>query len=144
MLLRLGQNTYNLLLMPRYSSFVLIIALIAASLTPVAGHASLKQSGKIKGRVVDVLNARIPRADVLIVGEGLRWRTMTDSEGEFEMSLPVGEYQLSVEAKHVRRSASQKFQIKAGKTQRFNIEMQVKEPEMLVPAVSNPIVIPNV
>jgi hypothetical protein len=58
--------------MPRYSSFLLIIALLAACLMPVAGRASLKQFGKIKGRVVDINNVRIVGADLFIVGEGLR------------------------------------------------------------------------
>jgi hypothetical protein len=124
--------------MPRCSSLVLVIALVAASLTPVAGRGSLKQFGKIKLRVVDVKDARIARADVLIVGEGLRWRMTTNSEGEFEMSLPVGEYQLSVEANGFRRFASEKFRIKSGKAQRFNIQMLIKQPEMPVPAVSDP------
>lgn len=137
-LLGLAHNTYNLLLMPGYSSFVLIIALVAASLTPVAGRAPVKQFGKIKGRVVDINNARIVRAEVLIAGEGLRWRLRTNSEGEFEMSLPIGEYQLSVDANGFRRSASQKFEIKSGKTQRFNIEMKVMTLDRLLLAVSDP------
>jgi hypothetical protein len=124
--------------MPRCSSLVLIFAVIAVSLTPISGRTSLKQFGKIKGRVVDVNNARIPRADITIVGEGLRWRVTTDSEGEFEISLPIGEYRLSVEANGFRRSASQKFLIKSGKTQRFNIEMQIASPQLLVPASSGP------
>jgi hypothetical protein len=124
--------------MPRYSAFILIVALLAVSLTPVAGHASLKQFGKIKGRVVDINNARIAGADLLIVGEGLRWRLRANTEGEFETTLPVGEYEFSVAAEGFRRFASRKFSIKSGKTQRFNIEMHVRQPEMLVPAVSDP------
>jgi hypothetical protein len=120
--------------MSRCSAFLVVIVLLVGSLTPVAGHESLKQFGKIKGQVVDINNARIVRAEVLIVGEGLSWRLMTNSEGEFESSLPIGEYQLSIEASGFRRFASQKFSIKSGKTQRFNIEMQVARPQMPVPA----------
>ena len=119
--------------MPRCSSFLVVIVLIAASLTPVAALTRRAQFGKIKGRVVDIYNARIVRADVLVSGEGLRWRLRTNSEGEFEMSLPIGEYQLSVGAEGFRRSPSQKFEIKSGKTQRFNIEMHVAKPESLMP-----------
>lgn len=134
MLLRLAQNTYNPLLMPRYSSLLVLIVLLVASLTPVRALTPRAQFGKIKGRVVDVNSARIFKADVVIVGEGLRWRLTTNSEGEFEMSLPVGEYQLSVEADGFRRFASEKFQIKTGKTKSFSIEMQIRKPDMLVPA----------
>ena len=134
MLLRLAQNTYNLLLMPRCSSFLVVIILLVTSLTPVAALTPRAQFGKIKGRVVDMNSARIFKAEVLLAGEGLKWRVTTNSEGEFEMSVPVGEYQLSVEADGFRRSASQKFQIKAGKTKSFNIEMQIRKSDMLVPA----------
>jgi hypothetical protein len=118
--------------MPRCSSFLVVIALLVGGLTPVAGHSSLKQFGKIKGRVIDINNARIPRAELSIVGEGLGWRLVTNTEGEFETALPVGEYELSVEANGFRRFAAQKFSIKSGKTQRFNIEMQIAQ--LLVPA----------
>ena len=134
MLLRLAQNTYNRMLMPRCSLFLVVITLLVASLTPVTALTPRAQFGKIKGRVVDVNKARIFQAEVLIVGEGLKWRLTTNSEGEFEMSLPVGEYELLVEANGFRRSASQKFQIKSGKTKSFDIEMQVAHPQLLVPA----------
>jgi hypothetical protein len=120
--------------MPRCSSFLIVIVLLVGSLTPVGALTPRAQFGKIKGRVVDVNSARIFQADVLVVGEGLRWRMRTNSEGEFETSLPIGEYQFSVEAGGFRRFASQKFSIKSGKTQRFNIEMHMAQPELLVPA----------
>jgi len=120
--------------MPRCSSFLIVIILLVGSLTSVGALTPRAQLGKIKGRVVDVNSARIFRADVLIVGEGLRWRMRTNSEGEFETSLPIGDYQFSVEAEGFRRFASQKFSIKSGKTQRFNIEMHMAQPELLVPA----------
>jgi hypothetical protein len=122
--------------MPRCSSFLVVIVLLAFSLTPVAGHAPLKQFGKIKGRVVDVNGARIVSADLFIVGEGLRWRLTTNTAGEFETALPAGEYQLSAEADGFSRFAPQKLTIKSGKTQRLIIEMHVRKSEMLVPAVS--------
>jgi hypothetical protein len=131
-LLGLAQNTYNLLLMPRYSSFLVVFILMVASFTPVAGRPALKQFGKIKGRVVDVNKARIVGAGVLMVGEGLSWPMKTNSEGEFETSLPIGQYQFSVEASGFRRFASQKFEIQTRKTQSFNIEMQVAQ--LQVPA----------
>jgi len=120
--------------MPRCSSFLVVITLLVVILTPVAALTPRAQFGKIKGRVVDVNKARIFKADVLIAGEGLKWRLTTNSEGEFETSLPVGEYQLSVEANGFRRFASQKFQVKSGKAKSFNIEMQVAHPQLLVPA----------
>jgi hypothetical protein len=110
------------------------MVMLVGSFMPVAAPASPKQFGKIRGRVVDINKARIVRADLLIFGAGRSWRLMTNTEGEFEIALPVGEYQLSVEAGGFRRFASQKFSLKSGKTQRFNIEMQIAQPQTLVPA----------
>ena len=140
MLLRLGQNTYNLLLMPRCSSFLVVIVLLIASVSPVRALTPHARFGKIKVRVVDIMNARIVGAQVTIVGEGLRWRIMTNSEGELETSLPAGAYQLSVEANGFRPAASEKLQIKSGKTQRLNIQVQVMKAIMPVPAVSDPLI----
>ena len=120
--------------MLRSVSFLVLIILFAADLTTVAAAGPAKQFGKIKGRVVDVNSARIVRADVLIDGEGLHWRVTTNDNGEFEMSLPIGEYQLSVDAQGFRRFASQKFEIRSGRTQRLNIKMKIASPQMLVPA----------
>jgi hypothetical protein len=112
--------------------------LFAFSLSPISGSGKSKQFGKIKGRVVDINNARVFRADVLIVGEGLRWRLSTNTEGEFETSLPVGEYRLFIEANGFRGFASPKFEIKSSKAKSFNIEMRMAKSEMLVPAISGP------
>jgi hypothetical protein len=74
---------------------------------------------------------------VLIVGEGLRWRLTTNMEGEFETTVPLGEYRVFVEANGFRGFASPKFEIKSSKKS-FNIEMQITKPQMLVPAISSP------
>jgi len=136
-LLRVGQNTYNLLLMPRCSSFLVLILVFAASLAPLSARGSRQQYGKIKGQVVDINDAKILRADVVIVGEGLRWRLTTNDEGEFETLLPTGEYQFSVEANGFRRFSSRRFEIESGETQRFNIKMKVAQSINLIPVKSD-------
>ena len=122
--------------MPRYSSFLIAIVLLAAGLTPVTTRAWPKQLGKITGQVVDINDARIVRARVVIVGQNLDLRLLTNVEGEFETSLPPGEYWLSISADGFRSFEAQKFQIKSGKTKHFNVEMQVKQPQETVPAAS--------
>jgi hypothetical protein len=136
-LLRVGQNTYNLLLMPRCSSFLVLILVFAASLAPLSARGSRQQFGKIKGQVVDINDARILRAEVVIAGGGLRWRLTTNDAGEFETSLPTGEYQFSVEADGFQRFSSQRIEIKSGKTQRFNIKMKMAQPINLIPVKSD-------
>ena len=136
LLLRVAQNTYNPFMMIRCASFLVVILVFAAILTP-ASAAGGPRLGKIKGLVVDTNQARVFRAEILILGGGRRWRLTTNEEGEFETSLPTGEYQFSVEADGFRRFSSQIFAIKSGKTQRFNIKMKVAQPINLTPAKSD-------
>jgi hypothetical protein len=123
--------------MPRCSSFLVLILVFAASLAPLSARGSRQQFGKIKGQVVDINDARILRAEVVIAGEGLRWRLTTNDEGEFETLLPTGEYQFSVEADGFQRFSSQRIEIKSGKTQRFNIKMKMAQPINLIPVKSD-------
>jgi hypothetical protein len=129
--------------MRHYSSLLVVIILIVAIIAPVTGRTPHKQFGKIKVRVVDVNNARIVRAHVLVLGQNLELREVTNVDGEAEILVPPGDFWLSIEAEGFRRFDTQKFQIKSGKTERFNIKMQIKAPEMLVPAVSDPNLISN-
>jgi hypothetical protein len=124
--------------MPRCSSFLVVIILLALSFLPLTVSGKSKQFGKIKGRVVDVNDAKVFHAEVLIVGEGLRWRLTTNMEGEFETMVPLGEYRVFVEANGFRGFASPKFEIKSSKKKSFNIEMQMATSQMLVPAISSP------
>jgi hypothetical protein len=123
--------------MPRCSSFLVLILVFAASLAPLSARGSRQQFGKIKGQVVDINDARILRAEVVIAGGGLRWRLTTNDAGEFETSLPTGEYQFSVEADGFQRFSSQRIEIKSGKTQRFNIKMKMAQPINLIPVKSD-------
>ena len=123
--------------MPRCSSFLVLILVFAASLAPLSARGSRQQFGKIKGQVVDINDARILRAEVVIAGGGLRWRLTTNDAGEFKTSLPTGEYQFSVEADGFQRFSSQRIEIKSGKTQRFNIKMKMAQPINLIPVKSD-------
>jgi carboxypeptidase family protein len=135
MLLRLAQNTYNPLLMPRCASFAVLIVLLCVSLTSIAAPAPRAQFGKIKGTVVDMNEARIVTAEVAIVGGVLSWRVRTDTNGEFEMSLPVGEYQFSIDAPGFETVPARHFEIKKSRTYRVEVKMREAKPKArLVPA----------
>ncbi|HYW71689.1 MAG TPA: carboxypeptidase-like regulatory domain-containing protein [Pyrinomonadaceae bacterium] len=128
--------------MPRIASFLVVIALATALVVPAAALASETKVGKVRGRVVDINDARITSADVLIVGSGANrgsnWRLKTNDAGEFEASLPAGEYQFSIQANGFRRFSSKPFVVKAARTESFNIQMQVAPVIDTVPANSNP------
>jgi len=62
-----------------------------------APHAWGQDSNRLKGRVVDVLGAAIARASVTIKNSERRNTLVTDENGEFEIQLPVGIYEMRTE-----------------------------------------------
>jgi hypothetical protein len=137
-LLPVAQNKYNPLLMLRSVSFAVLVALLCANLSAGAATPPKTQTGKIKGVVVDVNDARIVFAEVLVVGGGLRRHLKTNAEGEFESSLPTGEYQFLVQAEGFRPFQSAHFEITRRKTQRFTVKMKIAPPIVLMPAGPGP------
>lgn len=57
---------------------------------------SLAGDGSLQGIVVDWQEARIPGAQVLVVGKRLKGEMRTDAKGEFEIQLPAGKYRVEV------------------------------------------------
>jgi uncharacterized membrane protein len=111
--------------------------LLAAQLTPFqikGARLSKPRLGKIKGQVVDVNKARVLNALVIVEGVETRRRLVTDDNGEFEISLPPGRYQISVDANGFRRFISVENEVKAGKTRTIEIQLRVASSAMLVPA----------
>ena len=74
------------------SSLFLIVALLATT-------AAWAQTETLRGRVLDSTGALIPGASVAaFAGEEVVSETLTGNGGEFELSLPPGEYRLHVTA----------------------------------------------
>ena len=94
--------------------------------------------GKVKGVITDINRARIVTARILLDGDHVHRRLLTNGEGEFEVSLPPGKYLLSVDASGFHNYVSPEIEVKSGKTQTLNIELRVAKPMGLVPAVSEP------
>jgi hypothetical protein len=94
--------------------------------------------GRVKGVITDTNNARIVTARILLDGDRVHRRLLTNAEGEFDVSLPPGKYLLTVDAPGFHDYVSPAFEVKSGKTQTLNIELHVAKPMGLVPAVSDP------
>lgn len=112
----------------------LVLAVQLMPLTNRAAPLSRPQPGKIKGQVVDINKARVFKALVIVDGVETHRRLVTDENGEFEISLRPGMYQISVDANGFRRFVSSENEVKAAKTRTIKIQLQVARGAMVVPA----------
>lgn len=110
---------------------------LAVQLMPPPNRAaplSKPQPGKIKGQVVDINKARVLNALVIVDEVETHRRLVTDENGEFEISLRPGMYQISVDANGFRPFISAENEVKAGKTRTIEIQLKVAQGARLVPA----------
>jgi hypothetical protein len=112
---------------PKYIFIVILIILVAIV---CAGQQrtvspSQKSTGKIQGVLLDVNDARIVSATVIIENAQFKRELKSGEEGDFEIELPAGVYQIKVEANGFRRFELSPFKVKANVTEMINIHMEV-------------------
>jgi hypothetical protein len=112
----------------------LLLAVQLMPLTLRAAPLARLRPGKIKGQIVDINKARVVKALVIVDGVETHRRLVTDDNGEFEISLRPGRYQISVDANGFRPFVSAENEVKAGKTRTIEIQLKVAPSAMLVPA----------
>lgn len=95
---------------------------------------SKSDSGKIKGAILDVNYARVANAIVRVNGGEIKRSVRSNDEGQFEISLPAGSYEVVVEANGFRRFVYSSFRVKPDETEMINIHLEVAAPKGLVPA----------
>ena len=84
-------------LMRNQKSKLIILLLVAVVQCLIAIPAWGQGSSKIKGKVVDVMGAAIAKATVTITSSSRRSQVVTNEDGEFEISLPAGTYEIRTE-----------------------------------------------
>src|SRR6267378_1758364 len=94
----------------------LLLAVQLMPLTMTAAPLSGLRPGKIKGQVVDINKARVINALVIVDGVETHRRLVTNENGEFEISLRPGRYQISIDADGFRPFISAENEVKADKT----------------------------
>lgn len=90
--------------------------------------------GKVKGMILDVNKARVVNAIVELQGVRKNCKAISSEEGEFELKLPAGSYQVTVEAEGFRRFSLGPIEVKPDETKMLDIHLEVAEPPGLVPA----------
>ena len=91
-------------------------------------------TGKFAGVVLDVNDARVVGATVTIQKGSVKRSTESNDEGEFEVSLPAGDYQVSVEANGFSKFSYSPVTVKVDETKRLKIRLKVAVSRGLVPA----------
>ena len=121
----------------RNSALLAATLLLAVQLMPLTNKGaplSKPRPGKIIGQVFDVNKARVVNALVNVFGGETRRQLVTDENGEFEISLRPGTYQIAVDANGFRRFVSAETELKAGQTRTIEIQLKVASVAGLVPA----------
>ena len=95
---------------------------------------SKNASGKIKGAILDVNYARVANAIVRVSGGEIKRSLRSNDEGQFEISLPAGNYEVSVEANGFRRFLYSSLKVQPNETEMINIHLDVAAPKVLAPA----------
>jgi len=93
---------------------------------------SKSHTGKIKGTILDVNYARVLNALVRVNGGETRRSLRSNDEGQFEISLPAGNYEVTVEANGFRRFVYSSLKVQPDETEMINIHLEVAK--VLVPA----------
>src|SRR5262245_13963721 len=105
-------------------SFCLVAALGLMTL-PMSGQ---QMTGSIVGTVTDSTGAIVNGASVSArdVERGTVLTTRTGDEGTFDLpSVPVGKYQVTVEAKGFQKASYPQFTLVLNQTARINLQMKV-------------------
>ena len=80
-------------------SISLVILILANSFTPKAEpltQSSIQSTGKLVGLVLDINEARVPAAKIIIVSKGFRLEAVSAEDGSYEIALPEGKYNITV------------------------------------------------
>src|SRR5437773_10037741 len=95
-------------------ALILLYCVTAAIvLTPRVGTAGSQELVKLKGVLLDPQDARIVRATVTLENDKLKRQVYSNEEGGFEVQLPIGVYQLTVESNGFTKLLMTSLQVKS-------------------------------
>lgn len=86
------------------------------------------QMSRVSGVVLDVNEARIVGAMITIENAQVKKVKRSDDEGRFEVDLPAGTYQITVEQSGFKKFRLSQFELEAPAN--LNIRMEVDPPKM--------------
>ena len=122
-------------LMKVVSCFLIFGLVLFLEVTPTASLAK-EPTGMILGVLLDVNDARVTNATVKVESGKIRHKLKSNDEGQFEVFLPAGTYQITVEANGFRRFVYSSLKVKPNESEVINIHLEVAVYRGLVPVSS--------
>ena len=98
-----------------------------------AEASSKSDTGRIKGAILDVNYARVVNAIVRVNGDEIKRSLRSNGDGQFEVSLPAGSYEVTVEANGFRQFVYSSLKVQPDETEMINIHLEVAAAKGLVP-----------
>jgi uncharacterized membrane protein len=113
---------------------VLILLQVGVATLPCLANVRVEsgsetQQSRISGVVLDRNDARIVGAAITIKNEGFVRRVRSDDEGRFELELPAGTYEISVEQRGFKTYKLSSLRVDAGATAQIDIHLEVQRPK---------------
>lgn len=107
----------------------MFIATAILSITLTASSISFAQQnpGMLVGLINDPVGARIANAKINIEGNNLKKEIRSSAEGVFQIDLPAGTYQISIESPGFRTFKRKDLQIKSNITKALDVVLDVKQ-----------------
>jgi hypothetical protein len=121
--------------MPRSSHVLLLVCLYSLSLFAQSDRAT------ITGRVLDATGASVPEAAVTATNSAtnVKYVTKSSETGNFIIpQLPVGAYEVSVEAKGFRRSVQKEVTLNIAQTVTLNVSLEVGQVDQSIEISAQP------
>ena len=88
-----------------------------------------QSAGNVEGSIQDRFGQRIQKATVVfeakVDGKKLKRKTKSDRDGAFNISLPPGVYDVSIDYVSFRHFRTKKLVIDAGKTNTLNVVLEI-------------------
>jgi len=122
--------------MLRISSITLLTlaltAVVFPSHTRSFAYTQAEEMSNIAGTVLDKNNARIAGATIKIENAQFNRKLHSSDAGKFEIELPAGEYQITVEKEGFHKFELSPVRANAGVCELVNIHMEAKPPRGLL------------
>ncbi|MGI8495200.1 MAG: carboxypeptidase-like regulatory domain-containing protein [Pyrinomonadaceae bacterium] len=103
--------------------FITALAGVEASLAQTS-PAKQQSTGIMKGLVVDPTDARIAYGRIVVESKKLNQKVKANESGEYEIILPVGEYEVFAEMDGFHSSPRKKLCVVKNKTIEYNVTLE--------------------
>ena len=104
---------------------LILIACVLLNAAPNLHQSSAAQpTGKLRGVILDLRDARVANASIMIENKNVIYGLKSDEEGKFEIDVPVGVYQIKVESPCFRKFRRKNLGVSPNAVQEINIVLE--------------------